>query len=84
MNLNPALLSKTIITKREFYGGLLVKLAISEIGMIVLDVLGPVRPVLCHCQLQPRLHIPVIMYHSRVLKLGPINARIVAQAQYMP
>lgn len=63
---------------------LFMKVASTKIWVIKLDILGPIRPILGHCQLQPWFHVPVIVNHCCILNVFPINTRIISKSKHVP
>lgn len=49
------------ITEEYFRWFLLADLASMNVRMLIIDVLCPVRPILCHCDFQPRLHVTIVV-----------------------
>lgn len=58
-------------------GPSLSQVAVAEVGMIKFDILGPVRPVLRHGKLQPRLHVPIVVDDCCILDHLAVDAWVV-------
>jgi len=63
---------------------LFMKVATTKIWVIKLDVLGPIRPIFGHCQLQPWFHVPVIVNHCCILNVLLVDTRVISKSQHMP
>ena len=63
---------------------LLTQVASTDVGVIILDILGPIWSVLGHCQLQPWLHVPIVMNNSSTVYLRTVYAWVVSQSKNVP
>lgn len=66
------------------YMSLFARIAILNMRVVNIYILGPVLLVLGNGKVKPGLIIPIVMNNRSILNLSNVNSWIIAQAQDMP
>lgn len=75
---------KTSMIKHTKKSHLWIYVALSQIHMIIVDILRPTTSKPRNTYLKPWLQVPIVVYNSSPINIFLVDIRIVAKTQDMP